>query len=218
VSATLVACSLSCASDQDYLIIENAIWASDGCGLTASSASVASMTVDVAFPGMIGIGLTVTNNLTEYDFSNTGIDDTEIVLETAEVSLSFSGGGISANTIEVAIPTESISGGDSAAILVRVPSDVAMSLAETMANLPENTIETLEMEVVITGHRSQSGDRKVGAIRSRVFTFPFDVCYGCLATCTCPDGTTQICPTADDWTGTCGFAQGTITAASCPAA
>lgn len=211
----------SCVEDQDLLIVERAVWFPDpeNCVLdSGSSDTVYPMLVDASFAGEAAIGLIVTNAMTEQSpGSNSGIDDTEIVVETAEVTLSFSGGGIPGGSFEQALPSNSISGGSSDVFIVRIPTSVMESVRTTMQG--SNSIhETLEMEVVFKGHRSQYGDRKLGAIEARPYTYPFDICLGCLATCIeCGDDGTIVCPTTELYASTCGFPQfGPVTGVCSP--
>jgi hypothetical protein len=147
--------------------------------------------------------------------SNTGIDDTEVFMETAEVTLSFTGGGVSGNTFEVPIPTNSIPGGESEIFLIQIPADVASSLRTTMAGLPAGSIEFLEMEVVFKGRRNgQVGGSKIGVVETRPYSFPFQICHACLGACLAAEecggvaGDPLVCPSDMAWSGVCGFAQG----------
>jgi hypothetical protein len=203
----------ACVQEQDYLIVERAVWFPDrdSCALTGSEDTPLAMAVDVKFDTRIGMAFLVANNMSPNEQSNTGIDDSEIRIESAEVSLSFSGGAVSGAQFEVTLPSNSIIGGESEPFLVQIPSSVTESLRATMAGLPEGTVETLEMSVVFRGHRSSSvGKSKLGSVRTPDYVFPFEICYGCLETCldatSC--GTEPLCPTETEWVGYCGFAQG----------
>jgi hypothetical protein len=204
----------ACVADQDFLIVDRAVWFDDrdNCVLSDSSATPLALAVDVKFDTQIGMGFVVTNNQESYEGSNSGIDDSEVKMETAEVSLSFSGGGVAGSSFEVQLPTNAIPGGESEVFLVRIPTSVTESLRSTMQGLPETAFETLEMEVIFKGRRSgQVGNSKLGSIETRPYIYPFDICHGCLETCqlgaSC-DGGADLCPTATDWDGACGFAQG----------
>ncbi len=192
-----------CADDQDLLIVERAAWfnGADDCTIPVSGDPLLLMTVDVSFDTRIGMGFVLTNNLSPNPRSNTGIDDSEIQLESAEVSFTYSG-GTAPGSFEVSLPSNSLGGGDSQAMLIQVPSEVAVGLREGLA---PGQFETLEMTVVFKARNGgQAGSSKLGDIESRAFTFPFEICSGCLANCnecgTCPE------PTA--FVGACGFAQG----------
>ncbi|PRP90078.1 hypothetical protein ENSA5_68150 [Enhygromyxa salina] len=206
----------ACVQEQDYLIVERAIWfdGRDNCVLTGSEATPLAMSVDVKFDTRIGLAFVLTNNQTTNVNSNTGIDDSEIQIESAEVSLSFSGGGVDGNAFEVSVPTNSIPGGSSETLLIQVPASVSASLRTTMSALPAGSYETLEMEVVFKGRRTgQAGNTKIGSVESRPYTFPFEICYGCLEACqpatNCGgEGDEVVCPTETEWAGSCGFAQG----------
>jgi hypothetical protein len=204
----------ACVQDQDLLIVEHAVWFSDrdNCALSGAEDTPLAMAVDVKFDTQIAMAFLVTNNQVTYKGSNTGIDDTEVEIQTADVSLSFSGGAVSGSTFEVQLPTDAISGGDSENFLIRIPSSVTESLRATMEGLPSTTVETLEMEVVFHGRRTgQVGKSKLGSVKTRPYTYPFDICYGCLETCVLGDSCMSgmdTCPTETEWEGACGFAQG----------
>ena len=207
----------ACVQEQDFLIIKNAVWFDTSCVLSTSANPPLLVNVDVKFDSDIAMGFVISNTQTQNQNSNTGIDDTEIQLEGAEVTLSFSGGAVSPSSFEVPIPTDSISGGGETAALIHLPSEISQSLRATMSALPAGSVEHLEMEVIFTGHKAgQVGNTKIGLVESRPFTFPFEICYGCLENCDC--GT---CPTETEWEGSegsCGFAQrGEIVHPTCAA-
>lgn len=215
----------ACVQEQDFLIVERAVWFDDSCVLSDTTASPTLVYVDVSVNTEIGMGFLLTNTQTQNANSTTGIDDTEIQLETASVSLSFSGGGVSPSSFEVPIASESISGGDTNAILVHLHSSVAESLRATMMGLPAGSVEHLEMEVIFNGRKTgQIGNTKIGTVESRAFVFPFEICYGCLTSAGCLPATEcggaatdpDVCPTPTSFIGSCGFAQfGPVYNATC---
>ncbi|WP_146158114.1 hypothetical protein [Enhygromyxa salina] len=208
---------VACVEDQDFVIVDRAIWfsAPDSCTLTGSEDTPLAMTVDVLYDTRIGMAFLVSNEQVQNNNSNTGIDDSEIVMETAEVSLSFSGGGVSTSAFEVTIPTNSIPGGTSQTFLIQVPADISASLRSTMQGLPAGSFETLEMEVVFKGRRTgQVGKSKLGEVKTRPYVYPFEICLGCLGICLpandCGGAAEDppVCASEAAWAGTCGFAQG----------
>jgi hypothetical protein len=201
----------ACVPDQDYLIVERAVWFDDRDTCLLGDETPVAMSIDVSFASPIGMGFLITNNQTSYKNSSTGIDDSEVVMQTADVSLSFSGGAVEGGSFTVTVPSNSVLGGESEPFLIQIPASVNESLRTTMASLPPNSIEVLEMEVIFHARRSnQAGNSKLGSITTRPYVFPFDVCFGCLAYCAAPDECSgmETCPTITDWKGTCGFAQG----------
>lgn len=213
--------STACVGEQEFVVVERAIFFDgDSCLLTDSSPSQAMMTIDVGyFGGSIAMGFVVTNNQVPDSGSASGVDDSEVVLDTAEVTLSFSGGGLAVSSFEVPIPSTSIGSGDTVIHLVEVPSGVADSVRTTMAGLGEGSYEYLDMEVIFKGRRmGQVGKGKLGAVETRPFTFPFEICYGCLALCLpatdCGGvaGDPNVCPAPPNpdilINGLCGHAQG----------
>lgn len=207
-----LAAGSACVQEQDYLIVEQSVWFEDAedCTLDASSDPPASMTVDVSFQTRIGMGFVITNEMTANPGSNSGVDDSTVEIESVEVSLSYSGGAVENSSFELPLPNNAIRGEESGVFLVQLPTDVTESLR---ASLSPGQFETLEMEVVFVGRRSgASGGKKLGEVKTRGYTFPFDICFGCLADCSC--GT---CPSTNSFVGICGFAEGTlVTDPNCP--
>jgi hypothetical protein len=199
-----------CVQDQDYLIVERAVWFDDRDDCVLNDVTPLSMAVDVTFATPIAMGFVVTNNQSPNANSNSGIDDSEIQMQTADVVLSFSGGAVPGGSFTQTLPHNSILGGESDSFLIQVPPDVALSLRDTMQGL-DSEYETLEMEVVFKGRRTgQVGGTKLGSIKTAPYVYPFEVCLGCLSFCQAPESCTgtDACPTETEWKGTCGFAQG----------
>lgn len=207
LSIIALTASSACVEDQDFLIVEKAIWFADRetCTLSGSEATPLNMPVDVSFDTRIGMGFWVTNNQSPNPGSNSGINDSEITIETAEVELSFSGGAIEGGSFELTLPSNSVNGGDSTPVLVQVPTEVTDSIR---ANMTPGEFETLEMAVTFKGRKyGRSGNNKLGEVETRTYVFPFEICMGCLASCGTSEGC-MACPTQTEWYGTCGFAQG----------
>jgi hypothetical protein len=205
LSLGLGALAPACVQEQDFLIVERAVWfdGSDTCTLTASSSTPLTMVADVAFVTRIGMGFVITNKQSPNPGSNTGIDDSEVMLERAEVSLSFSGGAIAGGEFEVTLPSNSIAGGSSQPVLVQIPTAVTDSLRASMS---PGQFESLEMQVVFVGRRNgQVGSSRLGEVETRTFTYPIEICNGCLVDCS----DCELCPTPTEWVGVCGFAQDT---------
>jgi hypothetical protein len=206
-----LAAGSACVQEQDYLVVENAVWFGDreDCTLTNDSAIPLAMTVDVSFQTRIAMGFVIANNQTPNPGSNSGIDDSDIEVESVEVRLTYSGGAIPSDSFEMPVPNNTIPGGEELAFLVQAPTEVTEAIR---ASMTPGQFETLEMEVVFKGRKyGASGGKKLGEVTTRAYTYPFDVCLGCLTDCTCLGECTSdtcSCPTAFDWSGTCGFAQG----------
>lgn len=210
----LLTAGSACVQSQDLLVVDRAVWFNgrDNCGLGGSEDTPLAMAVDVKFDTRIGMAFLVTNNQSVNPNSNTGIDDSEVQIETADVNLSFSGGAVSGGSFEVQLPTNQIPGGSSETFLIQIPSSVSESLRATMQGLPASSYETLEMEVVFKGRKyGQVGGSKLGVVETPPYIYPFEVCYGCLEYCgdgtACESGA-PTCPTETEWDGSCGFAQG----------
>jgi hypothetical protein len=212
----LLVVGTSCVQNQDHLIVERAVWFSDSnsCSLTGSEPNPVSITADVAYTGPIGMGFVVTNNQSPNANSNTGIDDSEIQILSADVTLTFSGGDVGGGSYEWPVPTNSIAGGSSEVFVIEIPSDVVESLRGAMSG-NTGAREILEIEVIFHGRKAnQVGNTKIGEIETRPYTYPLEICYDCLTTCLpmsdCGgEGDTLLCPdpSGSEWAGTCGFIQ-----------
>jgi len=204
-----LAAASACVQEQDYLNVERAVWFADrdDCTLTADGEIPLAMTVDVSFQTRIAMGFVVANHQTPNAGSNSGIDDSQIEVETVEVRLTYSGGAIPNAEFEMPVPNNSIFGGDELAFLVQAPTEVTEAIR---ASLTPGQFETLEMEVVFVGRKyGASGGKALGEVKTRAYTYPFDICMGCLADCTClGECSGCLCPTQIAFDGTCGFAQG----------
>lgn len=223
--AALTASNSACAQDQETLIITQALWLSDTCAVDPGATPLAGLTADVYYEGALALGLAVSNNASPNENSNTGLDDSEIQLLDADISLSFTGGGLSTSAYNFPIPTDSIAGGQTQGVLIQIPGDIVASMRETMAANPD-TVEFLDIEVVINARKaSQVGTGKLGEIKSRAFSFPLEICYNCLGLCfeatDCggEEGSPTLCPSPTDWFGSCGFPQASsIVAPECASA
>lgn len=184
-----LAAGSACVQEQDYLIVERAVWFDDPeqCVLDTNGSTPLTMVADVAFADRIGMGFVVTNNQVANANSNTGIDDTQIEVESVEVNLSFSGGAVSGGSFEATVPNNTIAGGESLPFLVQIPTEVVDSIRAGMA---PGQYEILEMDVTFKGRKyGASYGGKLGEVSTRVFTYPIEICHGCLSC------------------GGCGFAQ-----------
>ncbi len=195
--------STSCADDQEYLLIDHAIWWSDDCTLDADGAIVDGQIGDVALGLPFGVGLSIENNLVQNGGSNTNLDDTEIKLERATVSLSLLGDDGSIDSLaasnpglfsfETPIQSLSLRGGEARPVVVNIPASTVDALASVV---PVDGSQTLIISTQIIGeHQSH----KIGTVESREFTTTMNLCNGCLATTCSGEG---IVP------GACGYGIG----------
>lgn len=208
--------STACVDAQEFLLIENAVWLDDSC-MGSSSEALEYLTADVAFASPLALGFAVTNHRVQNQGSGTNLgDDTEIVLDYAEVNLSFSGGAVGVASFEYQLPTNSVGGGSTTIVLIEFPTEVQGSLSATMGQLPAGSTETLVVEVIIHARTTGSpgSNSRIGAVESRPFLFPMTICYGCLAVCQPAEdcggveGDPAVCPSATAFQTTCGYAQG----------
>lgn len=204
-----LASASACVQEQDYLNVERAVWFSerDECELTSDGFIPLAMTVDVSFQTRIAMGFVVANHQTPNAGSNSGIDDSQIEVESVEVRLTYSGGSIPNSEFEMPVPNNSIFGGEEVPFLVQAPTEVTEAIR---ASLTPGQFETLEMEVVFVGRKyGASGGKPLGEVKTRAYTYPFDICMGCLVDCTCAGECLDcLCPEQFGFAGTCGFAQG----------
>ena len=222
----LLMSSASCVQDQEFLIVDRAIFF-DGteCTITGSEPSPVGFTVDVAYEGQIAMGfvlqnLTSPNTLPADGGSGTLIDDSEIIIEEADVILSFSGGNLAESAFTIPLPSDSIKGGQERVQIVAIPSSVAASLRASLQGAEAGTVETLEMEVTFKGRKSgQVGAAgKLGAVNARAYTYPFQVCFGCQTVClpatSCGgmEGDPDVCPGSalGEYATNCGYLGGLV--------
>jgi F420-0:gamma-glutamyl ligase len=199
--------------DQDLVVVERAVWFTDAstCEITTSDPSPLALVSDVKYEGArVALAVVVTNNQAKNINSNTGLDDAEIELETYDATLSFSAGAVAVSSLEgVTLPNNSIGGESSDIVLIQLPPEVTESLRATMSNLPATAYETLDVEIVLHGKRTnQVGNGKLGTVKTRPFTYPIEICAGCLEECYPTEDCGGTCPTTTEWRGICGFAQG----------
>ncbi|EDM74736.1 hypothetical protein PPSIR1_35472 [Plesiocystis pacifica SIR-1] len=202
---------LGCVDEQDHLVISRAVWfdARDNCVLSNNTASPLNMVADVSFDTQIGMGFVVENNQIQNAGSNTGIDDSVVQLLSADVTFTYSGGAAPTG-FNSPIPQTSIAGGESDVVLVDIPTSITEQLRGTLS---EGVIEVLEMTVVIKARRTDSisDDGPLGKIETQEFTYPLEICLGCLRYCGAPSDSEEcvgVCPSTTGFSGTCGYAQG----------
>ncbi|NVB38273.1 hypothetical protein G6O69_10560 [Pseudenhygromyxa sp. WMMC2535] len=180
---TLLLGAGSCVDTQEYITIDRSLWFDepDTCLLTDGNPTPVGMMVDVAVTTRIGIGLVVTNQLTENSGSNTNIDDSQVRVVTAEITLSMDGGAVGGGTFEVSLPSNTLAGGASGIYFVQVGSEISDELRSLV---PEGEINTMEMTIVLIGERTGTvGKTEIGFFESAPYTYPFDICNGCATGC-----------------------------------
>jgi hypothetical protein len=212
-----IAAASGCAQEQEAIVIvRTPQWiAEDNMGVVEvtcavdpeADASFLRGTLDVSYPTAYWLPLEVRNNLLSTMGAQTvsGIDNSEMRLLFAEISLEMTQGseimeGLDESLTDFSwsLATDSFVGGTSLGILVEtVPYATAAALREGFQNsqYAEGTRLELLATVRVTAERAPSGGKR-NEVESRPYSFPIDLCLGCLATCAgctsegkCPDGT-----------------------------
>lgn len=183
--------------------------------------------LDVAYGTAYTLPVVVRNNLrARASKTSSGVDDSELQLSNVEVSLAMDQAPDVLRRVRdedsafvsfsATVPSMSLKGGEETGVIIDVISDGASRAFRSamMDLLPEGARPTIEAELVFHATRPGSGSR-LGDIESREYTFPIDLCIGCLpVTCeTCPD---EQCPPNAVFAGICGNAQdGLLSPAQC---
>lgn len=177
--------------------------------------------LDVAYGTAYTLPVVVRNNLrARASKTSSGVDDSELQLSNVEVSLAMDQAPDVLRRVRdedsafvsfsATVPSMSLKGGEETGVIVDVISDGASRAFRSamMDLLPEGARPTIEAELVFHATRPGSGGR-LGDIESREYTFPIELCIGCLpVTCeTCPD---EQCPPDAVFAGICGNAQDDI--------
>jgi hypothetical protein len=225
-----VAVSTACAGEQESLIVTHApIWPASGdCVVDAGqNTGMLSGTLDLSFGTPYMMPAILVNQLAPQQAGNqnSGIDNSEVQLSSADVDLELPQapdiiGGLSEINdalvdFRVPLATVSIPGGARHGVAVEVvPRATALALAEDVARFQPDTpiVEgaptVLRLLANVTFNASRTGNTsgRIGTVQSRTFSFPIDVCIGCMIDCsTCPGRT---CPENPIWEGfICGNAQ-----------
>lgn len=228
--ALLAAVTGACAEEQESLIVLHSPAFQQGtCFADPNSNTVLQFGVlDVAYGTAYTLPVIVLNNLrTRSTKTSSGVDDSELQIQGVDVSLSMDQAPEVLRAVaeenrafvefSAAIPSQSITGGEEIGVLVDVVTDGASrALRNAMADmLPEGARPTLVADLTFHATRTGNSRGSLGVIDARSYSFPIDVCVGCLpVTCeTCPD---EQCPPEAQFVGICGNAQdGTLVPAQC---
>jgi hypothetical protein len=213
-----------CAENEESLIVLMApAWEMGGCVITAdtSAASLPYGMLDLTYGTPYAMPAILLNNTAEEaaNANNSGVQSNELQLIDADVDLSMPQApdvlealrdmDESLVSFNVPLSTNSLPPGGAAGVLVEViPQRTSMALGDVIAaQIGANAKLTVQAAVQFHASRSGNSIGKVGEIDARDFSFPIQVCFGCLTTCvSCPDAE---CPVeATEWGGgVCGNAQ-----------
>lgn len=169
-----------------------------------------------ALPGVLQNNLLTTNAAD----NNSGIENGEVQIVDADVRLGMPQAPEIIDAIEgqnealvkftVNVASDSIPAGERYGIIAEVvtPETTEALEAQILSRFdPEVRIELLA-NVVVNAKRTGGNSGKLGMIKTREYTYPIELCYGCLTTCmSCPG---NVCPPegAIGWYGgVCGNAQ-----------
>lgn len=224
VSALAVALAASgCADEQEALIVlHSPAWNEDGACVAdpSTDAALALGLLDVAPQTPYMLPVILRNQLVPQDpnSTNSGIDNGEMQLRSADVSLSMPQAPEIIDQLEARdpalvdfswpLPTDSLAPGEEQGVLLEVISRAAaQALSESLASLDPGARPILEVHIVFHARRTGNAVGKVGEVEAREYTFPIQLCSGCLRTCeTCANGQCPIDP-AGVVGGVCGNAQ-----------
>jgi hypothetical protein len=227
---SLVAASLlggllltGCAEQEEALIFLHApAWpdAEDG-GFKSCSVDPASDTylprglLDISFYSAYDMPGIIFNNLlpTAASDNSSGIPNAEVQMIDADVRLAMPQAedvidGVEAQDealvkFSVNMASNSIEAGERHGILVEVvtPETTEALEGQVLGAYGSGVKIELLANVVINAKRAGGSGGKLGLIQTREFTFPIDLCHGCLRSClACPGG---VCPPegVTDWFG-----------------
>lgn len=198
VLATLTLCALfapsGCVADegQSSLIILGAVpleAEADCVAPSSSSVWSAGGVLDVSFPGT---GMTqpivVQNQLSQQQTTGTGgggIQTGEVRVSEQITEVWFATEGADAlGHVDYTVPlaSTSIAPGASQGLFLEMPSSIVDEVRDRVtAQFGSQVTVPMLMKARIRGLRSGTGTGR--EIESREFTFPFDVCFGCLRAC-----------------------------------
>ena len=198
-----------CAQEQESLIVLHApAWDEAGMCLVdgANDTAMADGLLDVAAGTPYEMPVVLLNQLQGQPsmMTNNQIDNGELQLIAADVSLRMpQQPGIIDDVVAdtetrgsveftVDISTISLGGEERQGFLVEVvPQTTAVALAAAIRadpDLNESSRPKLIADVVFRARRTGNRVGKVGEIESRTFSYPIELCLGCLVTCAlCPD-------------------------------
>ncbi len=218
------ACAVAgCAGEQEALIVLNVAAPMETedtqsgdvtCQWMAGGLTLPSGSLDVRSLGPYQMAPVLLNNLLPQAEANnnSSTDNTELQLtDRIDITLNLP------SDISIDLPsaytlpnsTISLSAGDQIVPLIdAIPADYTAALADAMSGMESSERVNASVDIVFHATRSANRRGRAGVIDSRAFTFPIELCYGCLLElCTCNDGACISEPQNDRYFGRCGRAQ-----------
>lgn len=230
VALLVASASTGCAGEQEALIVLHAVAAESndqgGCTFDAGNGvELVRGLLDVQGGTSYLLAPVLFNQLPSQgqNATNSGIDDSEVQLLSVDVSLSLPSDIADQLSGDVSLShspplaTNSISPGEQfSAVIEVVPADLTQELAGILT--PDDDV-TIVADIVYHAARTGNTRGSVGMIDSRNYSFPIQLCVGCLATsCAgCPTGSCEV--DFDPFARLCGNVQdgGTPPEAVCEA-
>lgn len=185
-----------CADEQESLLVTRVIaWPDDGMCVAdpANTASLPRGVLDVFYGTRYTAAIEVLNQLFPQNpmQSSSGTDSSEIQLTEVDVLLStpqapeiidaVAERDVALVDFTTPISTNSLPGQGTAGVFVDVISQgTAVALRDQLvAQLPEGTTLLVLAELTVRGRRTGQPGR-LGSIDARRFSFPIEICIGCL--------------------------------------
>jgi hypothetical protein len=221
VVAALLAAG-GCADEQEALLVSHSPAFQQGvCTADPNTAEFLQQgTLDVAWGTPYSLPVVLVNNLRARPATQTssGVDNSELQLSGVDVSLSMAQATDVMRRVadenpafvhfSAVLPTVSMTGGEETGVLVQAVTDGASrALRDAMMELlPEGSRPILAAELTFHATRTGNNSGSLGIVDARAYTFPIQLCIGCLATTceTCPE---EQCPAEPRFVGVCGNAQ-----------
>ncbi|HWB78205.1 MAG TPA: hypothetical protein VG755_24740 [Nannocystaceae bacterium] len=197
-----------CADNQETLIVLFApLWDEEGsCTIdSATDEALLHGTLDLSFRTPYIMPALLLNNSGDQRKNNTGVESNEIQVIDAEVTLDspqdpdlLNDLGDEFTHFTAALSTNSISPGETIGLGVEViPQGTVNELAAAFGEMPPGAKVTVRANVVFNGTRTGNDVGKVGRVKARDFSFPINLCNGCLlycGGCTDTEGQPNGCP------------------------
>jgi hypothetical protein len=150
--------------------------------------------------------------------NNTHIDNSEMFLTDVDVRISTPqdgsiAGAVDNGLVEYNMPVagDSFTGQEVVHVAVPITADTISQLGSAIAgSVGTSAVVTMIIEVEFHGLRASNEFGGLGEIDARPFTFPIDICFGCLRDCSgCPD-VPECASDPSVGAGQCGYAQNNL--------
>lgn len=222
LAGLLVLGVVGCADQEESLIVVHSPAFEQGACLADanSSTSLQYGVLDVAYGTGYTLPVVLRNNLAPRPASgsSSGVDNSELQLRDVDVTLGMpqapevlrqvAAEDPSFVSFTVTLPSVSLPPGQDTGVLVQVVSEGASrSLQQAMEDLlPAGARPSVDAELEFHATRTGNSRGSIGVIDARAYTFPVEICSGCLpTTCeTCPE---EQCPPNAVFASVCGNAQ-----------